>query len=144
MILISLTLVLVGVKQRNGYKQEMLFWKELEAVSAFYVTELRYTCDEPLKIFSRYWLQTRGESVEKNLALEQLFYTCFQREDQLVKGFVVGLGATDLEGQLSHCTRYQRLFEAQYQASVATYQVQGKLQQKLWVLAGIAAFLIFL
>lgn len=148
--MVSLTLCLVGVKERERYKKETLFWKEMEELSAFFMNELRFTCDEPIKIFSRYLLQTKGKTVPQSHSFSVIFWNYLtdsfgnREKDERIQGFIGGLGVTDLEGQLSHCGRYQRLFCAGYEQAVKEYQVQGVLRQKLWMLSGIAVFLMFM
>ncbi len=142
----------MGVREAANYKKQMVFWQAMEQLASFFITELRFTCDEPMKIFSRYLRQCDYEIDLSNVTLKQGFgeflsqgLQCeWARDEESVVSFVNGLGATDLEGQLSHCGRHQRIFAFKYENSCEAYRVQGKLRQKLWMLAGAATTVLFL
>ncbi len=124
----------------------MEFWETLEKLAGFFAVELRLTCDEPLKIFRRYPDFCHGEFTREE-RLEEAFARCLPEEqarEESVMAFVSGLGKTDLEGQLSHCGRYEHIFSLRYQEACREYRVKGKLHQKLWMLAGAAVSLLFL
>ena len=146
------TLVFVGVKEANRFKKNMLFWQEMEKLANYFVTELRFTCDEPTKILQRYLLGNGIKEQGGEHSLEQLFSFlmtyCNQEENwfsnQTVQLFFSGLGISDLEGQLAHCGRFQRMFEMRSKEAVQAYTVQGVLRRKLWALAAVATTILFL
>ena len=127
----------------------MVLWKEMEELAGYFTVELRFTCDEPLKILNRYF-HSKGYDEERACSLShgvERFLTLqvgevFQ-EDGITE-FVKGLGTTDLEGQLAHCGRFERLFAEKHKEATRGYQLRGKLRQKLWLLAGIAGVLLLL
>ncbi len=152
MLLVVITFFLLSKREIQTYKKERVFWQEMESFACYFANELRFTCDEPLKILKRYALHNEVELPEQHFSLEQGVNRFFNEkvskervsELQEVSGFIGGLGTTDLEGQLAHCTRYARLFEQKVKTACELYETQGKLRQKLWILAGITAFLLLL
>ena len=119
----------------------------MEFLASYFLNELRFTCDEPLKILKRYALHKEKE-IPQTQSLETAVMSFLEEEDfaksEEVVLFVEGLGTTDLEGQLAHCSRFSRVFEQRVNNAKTLYETQGKLRQKLWILAGICAFLLLI
>ncbi len=145
--MITATFFLLSKREIQGYKKEISLWQEMEFLASYFVNELRFTCDEPLKILKRYALQKEVE-LQEVFSLEKAVVLLLGEEDignsEEVVMFIGGLGTTDLEGQLAHCSRFARLFGQKAQRAQALYQTQGKLRQKLWILAGVCAFLLLI
>ena len=145
--MITATFFLLSKREIQGYKKEISLWQEMEFLASYFVNELRFTCDEPLKILKRYALQKEVE-LQGIFSLEKAVVLLLGEEDignsEEVVMFIGGLGTTDLEGQLAHCSRFARLFGQKAQRAQALYQTQGKLRQKLWILAGVCAFLLLI
>lgn len=145
--LVVTTFFLLSKREIRRYKTPIVFWQEMEFLASYFLNELRFTCDEPLKILRRYALQ-KERNIPKNCSFEKAV-VCFLGEEELAQSeevimFVKGLGTTDLEGQLAHCSRFCRLFEQKVQQACTAYKTQGKLRQKLWILAGICTFLLLI
>ncbi len=139
------TFFLLSKREIQTYKKEITLWQEMEFLASYFLNELRFTCDEPLKILRRYALQKEVNLPEISSLGKAV--VCILEEENIGKSeevvmFIQGLGTTDLEGQLAHCSRFVRLFEQKVQRAQAAYQTQGKLRQKLWILAGVCAFLL--
>ena len=146
-LLVVIAFFLVSRREIRRYKSKISGWQEMELLAAYFLNELRFTCDEPLKILKRYALQ-KNKEFSKTESLEKAVENFFGGEDftksEDVVLFIKGLGTTDLEGQLAHCSRFSRVFEQRVQNAKVLYETQGKLRQKLWILAGICAFLLLI
>ena len=150
--LLATTLCLLGVQEGKRYKKKMALWQEMERLAAFYITELRFTADEPIKIFGRYLQRFDISQDSSSASFEEAFWdflsTTLQCEwsvgEESIVSFIEGLGVTDLEGQLSHCGRFERVCAQLYEQVCETYRSKGKLHQKLWMLAGAATTVLFL
>lgn len=148
----EITFLVLWKRDRERYKKQVDFWKEMHSITTFFVNELRYTCDEPFKILARYCSQSKVDIEKEYPHLEKGLSRWFvekgwqgaEEYPQDVLLFLCGLGTTDLEGQLSHCTRFVRLFETKWQTAVEIAGKEGKLREKLWILAGVAAFLLLI
>ncbi len=78
--------------------------------------------------------QTGVEACGKGCGLKQ--------EDlELLRAFGLGLGATDIEGQVAHCAFYQAAAAERYGQAKEEKGKKGKLYFMLGVLSGIAAAL---
>lgn len=62
---------------------------------------------------------------------------------ELLLGFGDGFGATDTDGQLSHCALYSSLTESSLRAAKEERKRKSRLYQALGVFAGLAATLFF-
>lgn len=67
----------------------------------------------------------------------------FAADRELLVGFGGGFGATDTEGQLSHCALYSTLVQSNLEAAKEEKNRKSRLYQTLGVFAGLAATLLF-
>lgn len=65
-----------------------------------------------------------------------------KKDRELLLSFGEGLGASDLEGQLSHCELYTQLFTVQLNAAREERQRKSKLCLMLGISGGLSAALI--
>jgi hypothetical protein len=145
--LVVTTFFLLSKREIGRYQTPIWFWTEMEFLASYFLNELRFTCDEPLKILRRYALH-KERTIPKTDSFEKAV-VCFLGEEELAHSeevvmFIQGLGTTDLEGQLAHCSRFSHIFEQRVKQAKTLYETQGKLRQKLWILAGICTFLLLL
>ncbi|MDD4807924.1 MULTISPECIES: stage III sporulation protein AB [Caproicibacterium] len=66
------------------------------------------------------------------------------QERVLLRNFGEGFGATDMQGQLAHCTLYEELTRQELEESQKTYQKDGKLYRMLGVCGGLIFALVLL
>ena len=70
--------------------------------------------------------------------------TGFDAEDRrLLQDFGVGLGTTDINGQLAHCELYTDLFQVRLREARSQKEKKAKLYLLLGVFGGLAAALLF-
>lgn len=66
------------------------------------------------------------------------------QERVLLQGFGEGFGATDLQGQLSHCSLYQELTRKELDTAEKQYSEKGKLYRMLGICIGAMVALVLL
>ena len=99
---------------------------------------------------SLYALAPYFHAVEQGKSFEQAWAAAAENrvlppnEQELLRGFGGGFGATDLQGQLAHCTLYGELTRRELRAAEETYQKKGRLWRMLGVCGGAAGALILL
>jgi stage III sporulation protein AB len=84
------------------------------------------------------WAGAWNNAVEKR-ALDEGF---FRRDVELLKGFGAGFGASDTDGQLSHCSLYADLTAAALNDAKEERNRKAKLYQMLGLFAGMAAAIL--
>lgn len=82
------------------------------------------------------------EAWEKSMQ-EQECKAMLKKEDvSLLSAFGQGLGASDIEGQISHCKLYFSMLDEKYQNAKEEFEKKGKLYFMLGVLSGIGIALV--
>ena len=66
-----------------------------------------------------------------------------KKDAELLKNFGSGFGASDTEGQLSHCGLYSSLFESSLKVAKEDEEKKSKLYLVLGICCGAAAALMF-
>lgn len=82
------------------------------------------------------FLQAWSRVVQNSLLLPQ--------DKALLRGFGEGFGATDLQGQLSHCALYEELTRKELDAAEELYKKKGKLYRMLGVCIGAIVALVLI
>ncbi|MCI8497144.1 MAG: hypothetical protein HFE85_02685 [Clostridiales bacterium] len=78
------------------------------------------------------------------LTLKQRTLSLKGRDMELLQAFGAGLGATDVEGQLSHCALYEKMLEETLQQARRDKETHGRLTASLGVLAGIGTAVLLI
>ncbi len=129
----------------------------MHRMAEYFADEIRYTVDDPCKIFYRYCARfscdINQEQTQTIGSFSCLFADLIQEQTaslrlpefqkQLLFDFADGLGVTDMEGQLNHCNHYGKLFLQQVDAATVEYNEKGKLfRSLLWLSA--ASFVVLI
>lgn len=147
-----------GMQMAACYKKRIAFWETMEKMADRFATEIRFTADSPEKIFRRLTDSGRADTLQKQPEPEGSFIGLFAREIRRmseplalsetalapVYEFGQGLGTTDLEGQLSLCACYGRIFAEKTARAKEEYNTHGKLNRSLCVLASAAIAIVLL
>lgn len=155
MMLLCAAMNLLGIQIAVRYKKRMQFWQQMKKMAEWFETEIRFTSDSPEKILQRFAKRpnyTQWQSGELTEAFPiQFAKTARQIAQPLglaaselseIDEFGFGLGCTDLEGQLSHCNGYSRMFEDKIEAAREDYRTKGKLFRSLFTLASAAVMIM--
>ena len=82
------------------------------------------------------FLQAWGKAAGSDLLLPQ--------ERTLLRNFGEGFGATDMQGQLSHCALYEELTHKELDTAEEIYKRKGKLYRMLGVCVGAIRALVLI
>ena len=152
MIVVSgFLLGLSGVRRLTKRERELL---ELQKLMQRLITGIQFSA-RPLPEFI---LENRDLSVCKNAAqeegmendphgaLEKVSASLFpeQKDFQLCRGFLTGLGTSDIEGQIEHITLYSALLEENLREARTEREQKGRLYLALGLFGGITICLILL
>ncbi len=145
-----------GISCSNMYRRRIDFWKQMNQLCESFQNEIQFTADSPQKIINRL---SKAE-VFNNWQWEdrsQPFAEAFCRQTQLVmvplglaseaddvQAFGIGLGTTDLQGQLNHCQLYARLFAQKAELAQEEYASKGRLARSLCGLLSIAVVIMLI
>ncbi len=143
-LLIALCVIWAGLRLALIYKRRAAFWEQMSALCLFLESEIRYTADCPSNIFLRFnWASAVWPSAVSFFDFEAILNKVVkdlglnEKEQGWLRSFYRGLGTTDLEGQLAHCSSYARMFEQQAKQAQQQDTVKGRLCRSLSVLGAL-------
>jgi len=149
---------LVGIRILSQYRNRVNFWSHLQVLTEFFANEIRYTADVPQKILIRFLEQYPHSSWPSHVDFCGDFHQIFGRlirtsvhdlgitteQMKIIDGFSMGIGISDVEGQLLHCSNYSQQFRTIRERAEQERQTKGKLYQRLCVLASAGATVMLL
>jgi stage III sporulation protein AB len=118
-------------------------------------TEISYTAAPVEEIVERHgkklsFLQPYFQAVQEGQPFVQAWRKAAAnpaltpQERVLLRDFGEGFGATDVQGQLAHCSLYEELTRQELGEAQKTYQKDGRLYRMLGVCAGLIFALVLL
>ncbi|MDD6174457.1 MAG: stage III sporulation protein AB [Firmicutes bacterium] len=162
MILLFLTSATVGILQCRRLDDRVIFWNAFLDFLHFAETSIRYAALPVPQLLERYCRENGrlelvkacseqlSEGVLFPQAWEQAAKNAARRSSlpngdlQLLQDFGAGLGASDVEGQISHCRLFAASASEIRQSAREERQQKGRLSVLLGVLLGLGIDLVLL
>ena len=162
LVLLFLASVLVGAMQYRKLDDRVRFWNAFVDFLRFAETSIRYIALPVQELLERYCRENgrlelaavcrerldHGELFPEAWAnaSKQSAKRCFlpAGDLQLLTDFGMGLGVTDVEGQVAHCRLYAASAEEIRQAAREEKRRKGKLSIMLGILLGLGIDLLLL
>jgi stage III sporulation protein AB len=153
---------LLGLNKTAKLRKRVGLLTETEKYISFFQTQLRYNQYPPEEILKKYTLFSRHKvfsSCKAKLSGNVTTFTCAWREAfdeaaagcalsaedrRLIAEFGEGLGTTDIEGQLEHCSLYSEYMKARQADAQQELAKKGRLFIVLGVTSGLSAALLAL
>ena len=151
--MLCLAIVCFGFIMTHKMAYRKKYLEKLEVFARSCVADMRCTKSNVVDIIKKYaecelqfFDQLDEQSVNdveaiNDILLKAELESC---DIEFVKQFLLKLGDTDLEGQKSHCDYYAEKFEALKMEAAKELNEKGKISRSLFVLGGIAVFVIFI
>ncbi|MDO4731653.1 MAG: stage III sporulation protein AB [Clostridia bacterium] len=161
-----ITIVLiVSAGSLSGYfkalklSERVKFWDDFIRFISYIKTSIKYNCDDLIHIIVCYkktdklsFLESINEDNLVNCDFLTLWDSCISKipksygltkdDYDLLGKFSLGLGVTDVEGQITHCQLYETFFLQQKQEAAVNQNKRSKLYRLLGVFSGICIALI--
>lgn len=156
-VLIALTGLGVGCIFTKRLSQRLDFMSKLRVFISLLQTQIRYNSsdiyslvissakssdlplfsqDDIIEPFSEFW--------KAGIINNQKKFGLNNSDLELLFEFGSGLGATDIEGQLSHLELYQSIFQKRLQECQSEFKDKSKIYRALGLFGGISTALIIL
>lgn len=164
LLLIVLTGVCAGLYSSTELSRRASSLERIGRLIEYIETQIRYTAAPVKEIIAKTasveefgalsFLQTACAGVQNGERPDTAWRGAVQSEGEncgfnatdreLLFDFGAELGKSDVEGQLSHCESFHRLFEDRLQSARSDVRIKGKLYVTLGVTAGLGVALLLL
>lgn len=153
-----------GIYASTGLSRRAASLERFGRLIDYIETQIRYTAAPVKEIIAKTasadefsslsFLKTASENIKSGKRPDEAWTGAVQSEGEscgfnasdreLLLNFGRDLGKSDVEGQLSHCEAFHRLFEDRLQTARSDVRIKGKLYMTLGVTGGLSVALLLL